>query len=326
MKKGAVLVTGATGFIGKYVVTYLLDEGLKIFAFIPQGEDHAFLSDKAIEIVEGDITFPLQVPAEVSAIYHCAGVIKREEEMERVNVRGTENVVEAAIAYNCRLIHLSSAGVVGSTKEWVIKEETRCNPDNLYEKTKFRAEEIVMRGVGRGLKAQILRPTIVFGTGRAPQDDSFLQLIRAIAAGRYRNISGGSGIYNIIYAGEVARAMSTLDDDAIPNGGTFIINTPVCFSEFASIVLEVAGNSNTKPGNIPYIAALPAAAIFSLHSLLSHRKKALTFSRLKALTEKRSFSQDRLVSTTSYRPLHTVQEYLRKVCEEYGITPHQQPV
>lgn len=322
MKSRAVLVTGATGFIGRYVVPHLLDEGLRVLALIPEGENYTFPADKAVETVKGDITGTLQIPAEVSAIYHCAGVIKREELMETVNVRGTQNVVDAAIGHNCRLIHLSSAGVVGNTKEKVVNEETPCNPDSLYEKTKFRAEEIIGQGINRGLKAQILRPTIVFGTGRAPQDDSFLQLIRTIAAGNYRNIRGGSGIYNIVYAGEVARAMSALDDDAVPNGGAFIINTPLSFSEFAPIIYSAAGKDNIKVGNIPYAAALGAAAAFSLLSLLTGRKRSLTFSRLKALTERRTFSQDRLLNETPYRPIHSVQEYLKKVCEEYGITPH----
>lgn len=319
MKSRAVLVTGATGFIGRYVVSHLLDEGLRVFALIPEGENYIFPADKAVETVKGDITGPLRIPAEVSAIYHCAGVIKREELMEPVNVQGTQNIVEAAIEHNCRLIHLSSAGVVGNTKEKTINEETPCYPDSLYEKTKYKAEEVIRQGINRGLKAQILRPTIVFGTGRAPQDDSFLQLIRSIASDNYRNIRGGSGIYNIVYSGEVARAMTALDDDAVPNGSVFIINTPLRFSEFASIVCSSAGKDKAKIGNIPYAAALSAAAIFSLLHLLTGRKRGLTFSRLKALTEKRIFSQDRLVRETAYREFHTVHEYLKKVCQEYRL-------
>ncbi len=322
MKDRAVLVTGATGFIGRYVVSHLLGAGLRVFALIPEGEDHPFYTEGAVEVIRGDITEPLQIPAEVGAIYHCAGVIKRDGEMERVNVQGTQNIVEAAIAHYCRLIHLSSAGVVGDTKEKIIDEKTPCNPDSLYEKTKFMAEKVIREAIARGLKAQILRPTIVFGTGRAPGDDSFLQLIRAITVGNYRNISRGNGIYNIVYAGEVARAMHALDDDAIPNGGIFIINTPICFAEFASTICIVAGKDNMKIGNIPYVAALGAAAAFSSLSLLTGRKRSLTFSRLKALTERRTFSQDRLVLETPYRPLHTVHEYLKKVCIEYGLTSH----
>ena len=322
MKNRAVLVTGATGFIGKYVISHLLDEGLRIFALVPEGEEYLPPANKAVEVVKGDITDRLHIPAGVSSIYHCAGVIMKEEEMERVNVRGTQNVVEAAIERGCRLIHLSSAGVVGKTNKKTINEETPCRPDSLYEKTKLRAEEIVRQGIGRGLKAQILRPTIVFGTGRAPEDDSFLQLIRSIASGRYRNIRGGSGIYNIVYAGEVARTMFALDDDAIRNGSVFIINTPLRFFEFASIISATAGKDNVKTGNIPYVAALTAAAVFSLLHLLTGKKRGLTFSRLNALTERRTFSQDRLVHETAYRPLHTVAEYLKKVCMEYGVAPH----
>ena len=106
MKNRAVLVTGATGFIGKYVVSHLLEEGLRIFVLVPDGEDYTPPENRDVEIIRGDITGPLRIPDEVSAIYHCAGVIKREELMEPVNVRGTRNVVEAAIGHNCRLIHL----------------------------------------------------------------------------------------------------------------------------------------------------------------------------------------------------------------------------
>ncbi|MDD5006774.1 MAG: NAD-dependent epimerase/dehydratase family protein [Syntrophorhabdaceae bacterium] len=322
MKDRTVLVTGATGFIGRYVVSHLLDEGLRIFALVPEGEEYFPPENKAVEVVRGDITDRLHIPAGVSAIYHCAGVITMVEEMERVNVRGTQNVVEAAIANNCRLIHLSSAGVVGKTNNKTINEETPCRPDSLYEKTKLRAEEIVRHGINKGLRAQILRPTIVFGAGRAPGDDSFFQLISVIATNNYRHIRGGSGIYNIVNAGEVARAMFALDNDAIPSGSVFIINTPIRFFEFASIISGAVGKDNAKIGNIPYAAALTAAAIFSLLRLLTGKKRGLTYSRLKALTDSRTFSQDRLIHETTYRPLHSVAEYLKKVCEEYRITPN----
>jgi nucleoside-diphosphate-sugar epimerase len=315
MNKRVVLVTGATGFIGRYVVDCLLNEGLRVFA-LTRTRTHPILNSR-VEIVNGDITDKLTIPAEVNTIYHCAGIISEEEKMRPVNIQGTRNIVEAAFEHNCRLIHLSSAGVVGMTKKLKIDETTPCYPENVYEITKYEAEEIVHKGIERGLKAQILRPTIVFGEGREPEKDSFLQLIRAIAAGRYRHINKGRGIYNIVYAGEVARAMFALDNDNIPNGQVYFINTPVTFSEFVLIVSSSVKDNNEEIGNIPYTVALTVATIFSLMQLLTGKKRGLTFSRLKALTEARIFSQERLLNETNYRPSYNVDEYLKQICCEY---------
>ena len=153
--------------------------------------------------------------------------------MESVNIHGTQRVVQAAMEKNCRLIHLSSAGVIGPTRLKFVDENTNCFPENMYEKTKYKAEEIVIEAVSRGLKAQIIRPTIVFGVKKNPQDDSFLQLVRAVVSGRYRHIGSGESIYNIVHVDEVARAMCVLDDDNLPNeGGIYFINMPITFDNF----------------------------------------------------------------------------------------------
>jgi nucleoside-diphosphate-sugar epimerase len=324
MKKRSVLVTGATGFIGKYVVPYLVEEGLRVFVLTRTDNVGKFVLNDDVEVLKGDITKKLIIPDEVSSIYHCAGVIEEEDRMWPVNVQGTQNVVEAALEGRCRLIHLSSAGVVGRTTGKIIDEETPCNPRSPYEITKLKAEEIVKQGIMKGLRAQILRPTIVFGKGRNPEKDSFFQFIRAIAAGKYRHINRGRGKYNIIYAGEVAHAMFVLDKDNIPNGRVYFINTPVSFFEFASIISESVKNCNEKTKNIPYIAAFGAAFAFSFLQLITGKKRGLTFSLFETLTDSKVFSQERLLNETEYGPFYGVEEYLKQLCDEYqkaGLLP-----
>jgi nucleoside-diphosphate-sugar epimerase len=318
MKNRAVLVTGATGFVGRYVVDCLLGKGLHVSVLTRGNGTGVLFSNGQVETVTGDITRDFVIPEGITTVYHCAGVINKAEEMEAVNIGGTSNVAEASLKHNCRLVHLSSAGTVGMTKRRMLDEETPCNPQSLYEKTKLEAEMIVKRAIERGLKAQILRPTTVFGLGWAPELDSLLQLVRAIVSGTYRHIRGGRGIYNIIYAGEVARAMVTLDSDTVPNGGVYLINTPITFSDFTSIVQRSVGKNAKKIANIPSIVALSVAAIFSFLYFLGGKKKGLTFSRFKALTDMRVFSQERLLRETDYRPLCSVGEYLERLCKDYS--------
>lgn len=312
----SVLVTGATGFIGKSLIAKLLSEGLQVYALSRREKLSAYF-DERVRIIRADITSEICLPSEVSIIYHCAGAVYRRDQMEKVNVQGTKRVVDVALKRNCRLIHLSSAGVVGKCKENHIDESVECHPQNLYEQTKFKAEEIVKKGIDRGLKAQILRPTIVFGIGRDPAKDSFLHLIKAIQSGRYKHIGDGRGIYNIIHVNEVVRAMRVLDNDTIPNGGVYFINSPISFREMSKIVQSVM-ITNPEVYSVPYFLAFGAVAFFSVFSLITSKKMPLTFSRLSALTNKKVFSQERLLKMTSYRPLLNVEDYIKQVYEGYA--------
>lgn len=313
----SILVTGATGFIGRHLLANLIKDGLIIYALTRQTA--SYLSEyKDVRVIQGNITEDIIVPYGVDTIYHCAGVILNQDLMESVNVSGTRKVVEAAMKNNCRMIHLSSAGVVGRPKTDYIDENTECSPQSLYERTKLEAEKIVRKGIASGLDAQILRPTSVFGIGRNPLQDSFLHLILSMKSGRYRSIGDGNGIYNIIHVNEVVRAMRALDSDDISNGGVYFINTPISFKEMHRIVQEETLGEVNELLSLPYSIALGAIAIFSLMSLVTGKKMPLTLSRLRALTNKKVFSQNRLIDITSYRTMLTVEDYIRQACMEYA--------
>jgi len=313
-----VFVTGATGFIGRYLVDSLINEGFRVYVFTRNPGRYATQGER-VKIITGDITQRIDLPGEIDVVYHCAGVISREDLMEDVNVHGTRMIADAALRRNCRLVHLSSAGVVGKTQEKNnIDEYTVCRPQSLYEKTKLEAERVIKERVALGLKAQVLRPTIVFGAGRDPAKDSFFHLIAAIKSGRYRNIGSGGGIYNIIHVSEVVHAMHALDNDGIPNGGSYFINTPISFREFASVVRAATTGKADGAPTIPYSAAYCIAVLFSALSTVTGRKMPLTISRLKALTDKRTFSQEHLLNATGYRQLFSIDHYIKQVCQEYA--------
>lgn len=308
-----VYVTGATGYVGRYLVDSLVKDGLTVYALSRRKSGETFFDPK-VQVITGDITDQIDIPDGVGTVYHCAGVIFENDQMERVNVTGTQRIVEAALNRKCRLIHLSSAGVVGDTKEKFIDESVECNPRNVYETTKYKAENIVKNAISHGLKAHILRPTIIFGLGRKPDKDSFLQLVKAMKNGSYRNI--GSGIYNIVHVNEVVRAMRFLENDNIPNGGVYFLNSPIAFKEMEDIVkseISKTGGSST----VPYAIALCAAIVFTAISYVTGKRMPLTVSRLRALTNDKVYSQEQIIKTTSYKPLLAVEEYIRKVILDY---------
>jgi len=224
-------------------------------------------------------------------------------------------MVEAALERGCRLIHLSSAGVVGKSKNRFIDENTICKPQNVYESSKYEAEKIVLDGIANGLQAQILRPTIIFEAGHKENRDSFLQLFRAMKRGTYKNI--GNGIYNLIHVNEVVRVMRMLDSDAPPNGGIYFINTPIYFRDMDRIVKKATTGKFEESFSIPYGAAVLAGVVFSLLVKLSRRNMPLTLSRVRALVNQKVYSQELLVKMLKYQPLFSVEEYIEKTCNYY---------
>ncbi len=312
MKQRAVLVTGGSGFIGKYMINELLSEGVEVYVLTRN-----LSSDiPGVRLLRGDITEPLIVPSEISTIFHCAGVITDERRMHAVNVIGTKRIVDAALSRGCRLVHLSSAGVIGPTRHRFVEEFSECRPVSLYERTKLEAENVVMAGVASGLQATMLRPTTVFGVGRAPEQDSFLHLLRSIKSGNYRNVAQGQGLYSIVHAREVARAMIALDQSERQRGDAYFINNPITFVKFSEIVSHAIGCD--LPKTIPYPVVWAATALLSLGAKVTGRKMPLTWSRLAALTSMTIYSQEQLLASTDYHPAQPVESYITQVCLEYA--------
>jgi nucleoside-diphosphate-sugar epimerase len=292
VRKPGIFVTGATGFVGKRLTASLLEDGFPVWALL---RDDTFDFDGKVEIVKGDIAQEIEIPPQVETVFHCAGFwsdsepAAEKERLERINVGGTEQIVKAALARSCRLVHLATATYAGEAGSGNVDEDVACHPRSFYEETKHRAEMIVRKAAGAGLKAQILRPTFIFGTGRKPVDDPFLQLLIAIKRGRYRNIGRGDGIYNIIHVNEVVRALQALDNDEIPNGGVYFINSPITFREMSKVVRSVTTGGTKESRSIPLSAAYGVALLFTLISAVAGRRMPLSLSRLKTLTNRKVY-------------------------------------
>jgi nucleoside-diphosphate-sugar epimerase len=195
-------VTGAMGMIGRRIVQRLLADGYKVRAL----DITPAFDDTNIEPFQGDIGDRQLLKAfleDADLVFHCAAELRDESRMWDVNVSATETLTElietSKIPYFC---HLSSAGVVGRTSVKWVDEETECNPQNAYERSKWAAEQIVARKI-EGCRIVILRPTNVVDAMRPgplhlPSDGSFLERIKVF-------IKGGECAH-VVHAKNVAEA------------------------------------------------------------------------------------------------------------------------
>src|SRR5690349_10816373 len=110
------LVTGATGFIGRHLVSRLLDEGSHVRVLTRSVEKLPAEWSDRVELINGsllDSAVRRDATQNVSNIFHLAGEIREPEKMKAVNAEAVESLLDAAVTAGVKeFIHLSSVGVV----------------------------------------------------------------------------------------------------------------------------------------------------------------------------------------------------------------------
>lgn len=205
-------VTGATGCVGLNLIEQLLDQGWKVVAMHRRDSDISLLKSFKLTRVVGDVTDPRSlrdlIPAQVDCVFHAAGNTslwsKTHAEQFRVNVKGTRNLVKAALDAKAQRFVLTSSIVAYGFHGGVINEETPTRGTSAklnYIRSKALAEREVRRGILRGLKAVIINPSNILG----PYDSSnWSRMFLMLKQGRLPAVSGGGGSF--CHAREVARA------------------------------------------------------------------------------------------------------------------------
>ncbi len=197
-------VTGATGFVGLNLVEALLDQGWQVVALHRKDSDLRGLERfDRIERVVGDITdarsLKQLIPQRVDCVFHAAGNTslwsRAHAEQLKVNVRGTRNVVRAALEARAkRFVHTSSIVAYG-LHSGLITEETPTRGsavDINYVRSKALSEREVRKGLATGLKAVIVNPSNIMG---AYDTASWSRLFRLIDRGRLPAVPPGGGSF-----------------------------------------------------------------------------------------------------------------------------------
>lgn len=170
-----VAVTGATGFIGYHVAQLLREEGCNVRALVRRGSDVSALLALDIQPVVGDVTDPISVRNALkgcSQVYHLAADyrlwVKDPKVMYDINVGGTRNVMEAALAEGMeKVVYTSSVGVLAASLSGnPSNEETPVRIEDMtghYKRSKFIAEKDVHGFIDKGLPVVIVNPTTPVG-------------------------------------------------------------------------------------------------------------------------------------------------------------------
>lgn len=266
-----ILVTGASGSLGRATVARLVADGHRVRAFVRKPPER---NQANVEYCIGDLGDAEAVERAVrgvQAVIHAGAVMKGDwSEHKRGTVDGTANVVAACRAHHVgQLVHISSMSVIdwaGSANGGSVDESAALEPRPLergpYTRAKLEAEKLVADAAKHGLPCAILRPGQIFGGGIPLINGAVARSVR----GRWLVLGDGTLELPLVYIDDVVDAIVACVDRRIANGAVIHVIDPECLTQ--QDVLQLAG------GNKP-IARVPRAIVFALGKLSEYPLRAL---------------------------------------------------
>ncbi len=262
-----VLVTGATGFVGSFVVDELLKQGAEVAYIARASSNHRWMKDKPVQLYEGSLFDPrsLQKAVEsVDIIVHVAGQIsgKNEEDFYRGNVLVTRNLLDAVRTYRPsleRFVHISSQAVCGPSEsaDSPVTEETTPRPITAYGRTKLKAEETVL-SLKDELPISIVRPPVVYG----PRDEATLSFFRLVHRGIAPLIGFDEKYVSMIHARDLAIGIVRVATNPVAIGQTYFITSAEHYGwqQIANVAAAVLGRRKLIRLHIPHPVVVAIAA------------------------------------------------------------------
>ena len=188
----SILITGASGFIGSFIVEEALLKGFFTWAGVRKSSSKAYLQSPDIQFIDLDYTHPDMLKKQLkehasqhgafSYIVHCAGVTKcvDKRDFEKVNYKQTRNLVDALIATGQTpklFVFISTLSVFGPIHEkdyQPITEHDKPQPNTAYGKSKLKMEQYLQSLAD--FPYLILRPTGVYG----PREKDYFLMAKSI--------------------------------------------------------------------------------------------------------------------------------------------------
>ncbi len=249
-----ILITGATGFIGRNVLKELYQKKNDITAIVRTKTPEKKLlkiKDK-VNLVEIDLADIKRLKEYLSKnsfdlIMHI-GALRGGRKFDKktfikVNIDATEQLLLNAKENSSKFIFCSSVGVFGAIpSELPANELTPRNPDNTYHFTKIESEKLIQKYSLRGVKAYIVRPAITYGKG----DYGFPFTLVKLIDKKMLPISLKRTKIHLTNVELLASAFKKLSESDFPTGSTFIVADyePVDFWDLVDFISNKINNSN----------------------------------------------------------------------------------
>lgn len=318
-----VLVTGATGFLGKYLVEELINNGYEVVA---QGRKENILNNLKeqykVNILKCALNEIKNIDMNIDYVIHAAAlstVWGKWQDFYDSNVLGTENVIKFCLKNNVRrLIYVSSPSVYSAKFDrFNIKEEDfdKNNKLNFYIKSKILAENLINKIDNKKLETVIIRPRGLFGIG----DTSLVpRLINANSKIGIPLFNDGKNIVDITCVENVAYSLRLAMEKEEANGNIYNI-TNGDPTEFKNILdklfteLEERANYRKMNINLMYFVASVIELFYKLFRI--YKEPMITKYTIATLGYSQSLNIEKAKKDLGYNPKITLEEGIKKYAE-----------
>jgi nucleoside-diphosphate-sugar epimerase len=318
-----ILVTGATGFIGGALIDKLLKQKWEVTALVRRETESTSLKQRGVKIVFGDITdldSLKKAVKGVDVVFNLAAALLHhnlpDREYWKVNVDGVKNLMAVCRKYETkRIVHISTVGIYGPTSEKGKDEKSELKLSNIYTRTKYEGEKIVLEHIKSGLPVTIIRPTIVYGPGDTRP--GFLNLFVLIKKGLFIPIGKGDNFFHTIYIENLVEALVLVATAKKVVGQDFIIGDDPCptMREIIEVIAKVQGKKLPNFYLPKWLACLVGFVFEPLRCL--GLSVPLRVSRVNFITQNKKFIINKAKDILGYKPKVDLEEGVQRTFRWY---------
>lgn len=320
-RSSLVLVSGASGFIGRNLCQQLREKGFRIRALMRhecQGPwDEVVVTDLADKL-------PGKALQGVDTVFHLAGKAHalsetRQEaaEYHAINTAGTQKLLEACQVYNVQgFVLFSSIKAMGEGSEVCLAENTDTPPEAPYGRSKLGAEQLVLKG-GYVPHPVVLRLSMVYGPIRK---GNLPRMIYAIAKGRFPPLPKLTNQRSMVHVDDVVSAAMLVAESPESAGQTYILTDGQTYStrQMYEWICEALGKS-IPSWYVPLFALRMLAVVGDGIGALRGKRFVFDSDAMHKLLGSACYSSELIQKDLGFKPKRNLHESLKEIVIALGL-------
>jgi nucleoside-diphosphate-sugar epimerase len=316
-------VTGSTGFVGRQLCKELVDAGHEVTAIHRASSDVEELKSLGVKLREGNVKDAAalqQAFAGADVVFHIAALFREakhgDDEYRAVNVGGTKNVLDSAVACNVKkVVHCSTVGVHSHIPNPPADETEAYRPGDIYQETKCEGEKVALEYFRSGrIPGCVIRPAMIWGPG----DSRTRKLFRGIQKRSMPIIGTGKTLLHWVDVRDLARGFRLAAEKPVGSGEVYILagEKPVEVQELFGLIAERVGAS-LLPFKVPASPVQIAGDIVEAICKPMGIEPPIYRRRVDFFTKTRAFDWSKARAELGYSPAGHVEDEIRDIVQSY---------